>query len=66
MRHHAIRLESTPLTPDDPGRAGLRADRDRPSAYDYEHILEHVALLVDARGATRRYGLRGDAKVIMA
>ena len=35
-------------------------------AYDYKHILEHVALLVDARGATRRYGLRGDAKVVMA
>ena len=65
-RNYAIRMESTCLTPDvlrEQDCVLIATDHD---AYDYEHILEHVPLLVDARGATRRYGLRGDAKVVMA
>ena len=65
-RNYAIRMESTPLTPDvlrEQDCVLIATDHD---AYDYQHILEHVALLVDARGATRRYGLQCDAKVVMA
>ena len=65
-RNYAIRMESTPLTPDvlrEQDCVLIATDHD---AYDFEHILEHVALLVDARGATRRYGLQCDAKVVMA
>jgi UDP-N-acetyl-D-glucosamine dehydrogenase len=52
MRHHSIRLESQPLTPE------FLADQDcvlivtDHSAYDFEEIVRHAALVVDTRNAT--------------
>jgi UDP-N-acetyl-D-glucosamine dehydrogenase len=52
MRHHSIRLESQPLTPE------FLADQDcvlivtDHSAYDFEEIARHAPLIVDTRNAT--------------
>jgi len=65
-RGYEIRMESVPLT------AGVLHVQDcviiatDHGSYDYEYILEHVGLVVDTRGATRRRGSRDDPKIVMA
>src|SRR4051812_36923481 len=65
MRHHALRLNSQPLTPE------LLAAQDcvllvtDHSVYDYETILQHTRLLVDTRNATASY-LPGRCRIVKA
>jgi len=66
MRNYAIRMESTPLTPDVLREQDCVLIATDHGAYDYEHILRHAGLVVDSRGATRRCASRGDARIVMA
>jgi len=52
MRHHTIRLESEPLTPDFLAAQNCLVVVTDHSAYDFEEIVRHAALVVDTRNAT--------------
>jgi UDP-N-acetyl-D-glucosamine dehydrogenase len=52
MRHHSLRLDSQPLTPEFlAGQDCVLLVTDH-SSYDYEHIATHARLVVDTRNAT--------------
>jgi UDP-N-acetyl-D-glucosamine dehydrogenase len=52
MRHHSIRLESEPLTPEFLAAQDCVLIVTDHSAYDFEAIVRHAALVVDTRNAT--------------
>jgi UDP-N-acetyl-D-glucosamine dehydrogenase len=52
MRHHSIRLESQPLTPEFLAEQDCVVIVTDHSAYDFEEIVRHSALVVDTRNAT--------------
>ena len=66
LRGHTIRLESTTLT------AKVLKDQDcvliatDHKAFDYELILKNASLVVDTRGATRRFPHIGGAQIVTA
>ena len=64
VRHHALRLESTPLTPENLASQDCVLIVTDHRAYDWEFIHRHSALLVDTRGVTRRLP-RGDGGEIV-
>jgi UDP-N-acetyl-D-glucosamine dehydrogenase len=52
MRHHSIRLDSEPLTPEFLAAQDCVVVVTDHSAYDFEEIVKHAALVVDTRNAT--------------
>jgi UDP-N-acetyl-D-glucosamine dehydrogenase len=52
MRHHTIRLESEPLTPDFLAAQDCLLVITDHTAYDFEEIVRHARLVVDTRNAT--------------
>ena len=52
MRHHTIRLDSQPLTPEFLAGQDCVVIVTDHSAYDFEEIVRHAALIVDTRNAT--------------
>jgi UDP-N-acetyl-D-glucosamine dehydrogenase len=60
MRHHSLKMDSRPLTPE------LLADQDcvliltAHSAYDWPWIVRHSRLVVDTRNATKDVGEHRD------
>jgi UDP-N-acetyl-D-glucosamine dehydrogenase len=54
MRHHAIRLESEPLTPEWLSAQDCVVVVTDHTAYNFEWITRHAPVLVDTRGATRK------------
>jgi UDP-N-acetyl-D-glucosamine dehydrogenase len=52
MRHHTIRLESEPLTPEFLAAQDCLVVVTDHSAYSFEEIVKHARLLVDTRNAT--------------
>ena len=53
MRHHTIRLESVPLSPDVLAAQDCVLIATDHSAYDWAEIVRHAPLVVDTRDATR-------------
>jgi UDP-N-acetyl-D-glucosamine dehydrogenase len=65
MRHHHLRLDSQPLTPEFLAAQDCVLVVTDHSAYDYEAIVRHSRLVVDTRNATA--GCRpGDGRVVKA
>jgi UDP-N-acetyl-D-glucosamine dehydrogenase len=60
MRHHSIRLESEALTEDFLATQDCVVIVTDHSAYDYEFIVKHAALVVDTRNATSKVGVSKD------
>ena len=52
MRHHRVRLDSQPLTPEFLAEQDAVVIVTDHSAYDFEAIVRHAALVVDTRNAT--------------
>ncbi|HEX5272626.1 MAG TPA: nucleotide sugar dehydrogenase, partial [Gemmataceae bacterium] len=52
MRHHTIRLDSEPLTPEFLAEQDCVVIVTDHSAYDFEEIVRHSSLVVDTRNAT--------------
>ncbi len=59
MRHHSIRLDSEPLTPEFLAAQDCVLVVTDHSAYDFEEILQHAALVVDTRNATAGFEATG-------
>jgi UDP-N-acetyl-D-glucosamine dehydrogenase len=55
MRHHSLRLDSQPLTPQFLAAQDCVLIVTDHSAYDYEAILRHAQLVVDTRNATNGF-----------
>jgi UDP-N-acetyl-D-glucosamine dehydrogenase len=66
LRGHAIRLQSSPLTPEllQAQDCVLIATDHR--AFDWDFIVKHARLVVDTRGATRRVANGGKTRIVMA
>ena len=52
MRHHALRMDSQPLTPEFLAEQDCVLIVTDHSRYDYDFIVEHARLVVDTRNAT--------------
>jgi UDP-N-acetyl-D-glucosamine dehydrogenase len=52
MRHHSVRLDSEPLTPEFLAAQDCVVIVTDHSAYDFEEIVRHAPLIVDTRNAT--------------
>jgi UDP-N-acetyl-D-glucosamine dehydrogenase len=66
MRHHSIRLESTPLSAEVLEAHDCVLIATDHAAFDWAFILAHASLVVDTRGATRKLAAGGRATVVMA
>ncbi|WP_422931545.1 nucleotide sugar dehydrogenase [Singulisphaera sp. PoT] len=66
MRHHSVRLDSTPLTAEVLSSQDCVLIATDHAAYDWGFVVEHASLVVDTRGATRRLGRAGRAVIVMA
>jgi UDP-N-acetyl-D-glucosamine dehydrogenase len=66
LRGHEIRLRSTPLSPETlAGQDCVLIATDH-KAYDWPMILQHATLIVDTRGATRRFSRDARAEIVTA
>lgn len=65
LRHHRLRLESQPLTPDLLGRQDCVLILTDHSAYDWQLVARHARLVVDTRNALVGCAL-GSARVVKA
>ena len=64
MRHHDLKMRSTPLTGNTLSQTDCVLIATHHSAYDWQMIMDHASLVVDTRNAM--HGVTGKAHVVRA